>query len=457
MRKRVRGSFAVALALVAAQLGCSGGDAGGDGDAFLESAQGTWVSCAAAGGAGDVQTIDTIAGNTSAVATLRFTSSDGTCTGHVAEYHPSSATFTLGASVQATLGGVTVTAREVNVTPGGGSALYTIAYVDVAAEPDALYQGDLGADPSRDGSSPAARPLVLATAGAPKGAPPPVLAFVEALQGTWISCSNDGGGAPDLKEALTIDGLAVAGESWTYPSTDATCAGAATPEAPFSANATVGPMVGATLGGVAVSGARETDVTPTSGAPFYSILYLDLASEPDVLYTGDETTDPARDATAPERRPNVLEQGKPRVKAGGAPGTDFAQLLQGTWAVCIGDPSGDGRLSYTFSGSAFTASLAVHPSTNGTCTGTPFVFSGGGTFTVGGTVTASLNGILVVAHQADFVAAGVQPFYTILYVDTGASPPVLFEGDDTADPSRDGAAPDRRPNVLFTIGYTKQP
>lgn len=107
----------------------------------------------------------------------------------------------------------------------------------------------------------------------------------------------------------------MSGASWAYASTDGSCTGVETPEGDWTGFATAGPEVAATLGGVPVAGARETDVTLGGEPTFYSILYVDTAANPDVLYTGDESADPARDATTPERRPNVLQAWRPRTKA----------------------------------------------------------------------------------------------------------------------------------------------
>lgn len=137
---------------------------------------------------------------------------------------------------------------------------------------------------------------------------------VQTIQGTWRVCADEEVG-DDWEEDLTFSGTSFTGVTRQYATTDGTCGGAVTSTDTFTGSFVLGAEVAATIGvgGTAVT-ARETDVTITGQGTFYTITYVDTAPTPDLLYTGDETVDPARDATTPAKRPNVLQDDKARVK-----------------------------------------------------------------------------------------------------------------------------------------------
>lgn len=288
--------------------------------------------------------------------------------------------------------------------------------------------------------------------------PAPDDPFPRTLQGTWVSCVNEGSGAPDLAEALTIDGNAVVSVQTTHVSTDATCSGAGTVAGTFSGTFTIGGPVEARVGagGVVVT-ARAIDVTDSAGVTFYSIIHVDTGPTPDVLYTGDQGIDPALDGSTPDRRPDVLEAWKPR-RLGGLPEPGFSDVIQGSWASCQRGYYGDVRETLSFSGTGWSGLDTLHSSDDGSCSGSVLdTFSFGGSFTLGGTVSAPLGVTTVTAHATDLIASYPVSvtLYTLLYVDAAATPDVLYVGDTSG--ALDGSTAANRPaSLVAQLPYRRQ-
>jgi hypothetical protein len=219
----------------------------------------------------------------------------------------------VGANVPASLSGAPVVARAFDTHPAHG-AEFNVVYVDAASEPDHLYVGDTSADSSRDGTTPAKRPLVLAdwwtwTRLSPLGES---TTTIDAVQGTWVSCYNEGNGASDVWEELTISGTTATVVLTHFPqSFDGRCQGVFSSDGPLAASVTLGVTAPATLLDRPVA-AREVDIQPAL-EPF-TVAWVDASATPPLLYTGDEIADPYRDASAPDRRPTVLQAGRPRAK-----------------------------------------------------------------------------------------------------------------------------------------------
>lgn len=139
--------------------------------------------------------------------------------------------------------------------------------------------------------------------------------FLQTLQGTWRSCDNDGQTdfGEDLIFASGTSGTSVLRE---YATTNGTCGGAPTATDAAPVSFVLGGNVPATMriSGAAVT-ARAIDVT-ILGDTFYSIVYVDTAATPDVLYTGDDPFpgDPLHDGSTAEKRHVLLNDGRPRVK-----------------------------------------------------------------------------------------------------------------------------------------------
>ncbi len=288
--------------------------------------------------------------------------------------------------------------------------------------------------------------------------PPAPVPFPATLQGTWISCVNEGSGASDQAEALTIDGDTVVSVQTTHASTDATCSGTGTVAGTFAGTFTIGGPVEARVGAAGgVVTARAIDVTDGGGVTFYSIVYVDVGPNPDVLYTGDQAIDPALDGSTPDRRPAVLEAWKPRY-LGGLPEPSFADVIQGSWASCQGSYYGDVKERLSFSGESWSGLDTLHSSYDGSCSGSVVdTFSFGGSFTVGGAVPAQLGVNTVTAHATNLVASypASVTLYTLLYVDAASTPDVLYIGDSSG--ARDGTTPANRPvSLVAQLPYRKQ-
>jgi hypothetical protein len=131
---------------------------------------------------------------------------------------------------------------------------------------------------------------------------------------------------------------------------------------------------------------------------------------------------------------------------GGSTGFSAADL-QGTWVACRDFGNGSSQRDVlAISGAGFTFSSTSHA--NATCAGagTPIPANGeSGTFTLGSTVTANLNGSPVTARQLDFSALS-GTFYDLVYLDFGATPDRLYFGDSSG--TNDGSSSALRPTTL---------
>jgi hypothetical protein len=229
---------------------------------------------------------------------LEYASTDSSCTG---EFHGQvenawSATYALGGDVAATLDGVTVTARSLDLVAEDGTPWSGMLYVDTAREPDELHLGVDGV--------PDLWPRAYAKEEAHAVSAP-------ALQGVWDSCVTFDTG--DQREVFAVDGYRMLVTGTSYSSSDGSCGG--TPTAAFEdvVSFVLRETTPATLGGSAVL-ARAADAVFASGRRLYSTMYLDTTRTPNVLYVGDETADPARDGSTPDSRPIALQEWRPRVK-----------------------------------------------------------------------------------------------------------------------------------------------
>jgi hypothetical protein len=146
--------FAAAFGAVA---GCSAEE--GEQDRMAAALQGVWNCCHGDGG-GDLAHRITVANGRLVERFVGHSTTDGTCSGQELSATGESGPFTLGAAIPATLGaeGITVTAYELDVVLGGGT-LHTIAFVAWRGQDRLLFIGAL--DAARDGTAPAARPVVL--------------------------------------------------------------------------------------------------------------------------------------------------------------------------------------------------------------------------------------------------------------------------------------------------------
>lgn len=412
---------------------------------FAQTLQGTWVTCSNEGGPTDMREVVVFDGTGFVVRGYDHPTSDLSCggAGTLRDAESGSGVYTTGASVLAPdpEGGASVTAYQLDGTGTPFGSSFTIAYVKTSVTPNVLYMGDDSG--ANDGSTPALRPTTLQT-NKPRVRVAPAMAFPASLQGSFESCTNEW--IYDQREVVTFAGTKVDARMYDHATMDGTCSGNGYLRIADSMQATftLGADVDATIGVLDVT-AVAADVDPELASTFYSIVWVDSHASPRTVYTGDENATAGLDGTAPERRPTVLQQAKPRYLLPAPPA--FPGILQGNWENCTyeWDFGSDVREVFIFSGSTFTYDSYVHGTTDGTCGGTgTHNDTGSGTFTTGAAAAATLGGLNVTANAIDFFMG----LYTLVYVDTSASPYTLYIGDETATSGLDGTAPNKRPTVL---------
>lgn len=125
----------------------------------------------------------------------------------------------------------------------------------------------------------------------------------DVLDGRWLACLNDGAG--DYSKSLSFfPDASFLIVTRTHATTDGTC-GAETSLAREAWRYELGRETPAAVGadGAAVV---ANEITLYGSVVRYSIVYVDGVATPPKLYFGDLALDPARDGTAPDRRPDVL-------------------------------------------------------------------------------------------------------------------------------------------------------
>lgn len=124
------------------------------------------------------------------------------------------------------------------------------------------------------------------------------------LAGEWVGCLSDGAGDQSRRMYFYADSFSL--ETRTHASADGSCRGAETSSAleiwRFRLGADVPAQVGAA--GTEVV-ARELNLQ-SSSETLFTIVYVDEAATPRLLYFGDLARDPLQDGTAPEKRPDLL-------------------------------------------------------------------------------------------------------------------------------------------------------
>lgn len=285
--RTTRGALAACLAMAMAS-GCDGKEEPAPKPTLEARLPGAWMECKP----GDADSnVDVLAFDDPSVTVTPIAFATPGCTGEGSVGAPNAGTYAIGRDLRADLGGVLVTASELDLTLGGETG-YTLGYVDTAATPHRLYFGDDGG--VLDGSTPALRPTKLSEARPlVKGGP-----YEPFLQGAWVTCKvSDEGSNLDV---LTFSGLAVTRTGDAYTTGD--CTGTPTPMAPASGTITLGAAVTATFGDTTVT-ALELDVT--MDGTDYTLGYVDFAATPDRLHLGTHT--PPNDGSTPALRPTALD------------------------------------------------------------------------------------------------------------------------------------------------------
>jgi len=141
---------------------------------------------------------------------------------------------------------------------------------------------------------------------------------------------------------------------------------------------------------------------------------------------------------------------------GGGNTSAFQAALQGTWEGCVPTSLTESTsVTFVITGLNFT----VTPVSFGTpdCSGSPTALpQQSGTLTIGSAETVQLNMQSVTAYQVDqtITSPAIGTTYTLAYVDTTASPNLLYQG--ATIPPNDGSTPAKRPTVLSPLPFQKQ-
>ncbi len=263
----------------------------------------------------------------------------------------------------------------------------------------------------------------------------PPLPKPPSLEGAWTSCKTEDNMPQDEWETFLFTGNELQRVQLEYASNDGSCTGAVHGSVAnvWDWNLTFGPDFVTTLGSQTVT-ARTFD-----SEVHHNMLYVDATPEPDVLYLGDPTAVPGLDGSTPDARPTVLWDSRPYRRQ--AASAIDASALAGNWATgCVENVAGDTIEVFTFLGHTLTVTRTTYESMDASCTGaaTPSTFAAA--LALRGPVVATLGAGTVTARQVDLADDGFSG-YTIMYVDTAATPQVLYVGEL-------GATPETRPSVL---------
>ncbi len=256
----------------------------------IHTFDGTWAVCRN-DLAADFREVFTIDGTSGSFGLIVYDTVDVSCDGDGTSDAPVALTGTYGDQVSAGLGAADVLATKVDITLAGSETFYTLLYRDTAAIPEALHLGDDSG--TRDGSTPALRPLDLQTmARSLQTAPVP-----DDLTGEWRFCPAAADG--DIVKFDAAEG--------TFDATKytGTCAGGTVKEH-VTGTYTLAAPVYATLGDTTVT-AFAADVhiaTPFAGTA-YTTFWVDTHASPRRLFRGDDTLH-GMDGSTPSLRPRVL-------------------------------------------------------------------------------------------------------------------------------------------------------
>lgn len=126
------------------------------------------------------------------------------------------------------------------------------------------------------------------------------------LAGEWTGCLNDGAG--DYSRRMVFYADSFSSTTRRFSTTDGTCGGTETGASTEIWRLRIGADVPAQLGAVGTAvtvTARELNLQ-NSFETLFTIVYVDDAATPRLLYFGDLALDPLQDGTSPEKRPDLL-------------------------------------------------------------------------------------------------------------------------------------------------------
>lgn len=251
---------------------------------------------------------------------------------------------------------------------------------------------------------------------------------------TWSFCRLEQNMPQDEWESFTFIGDTLFRTQLEYASTDSSCTGEFHGEVQnaWSLAYALGGNVAATLDGVTVT-ARSFDALTEDGTPLSGMLYVDTTRDPNELRLGIDAF------------PDLW----PRAYVEEAAQAVSAPALQGVWDSCATFDTGDLGEVFTVNGYRIFVAATSYSSSDGSCSGTATpAFEDMVSFVLRGTTPATLDGSVVLARAADALFASGRRLYSTMYLDTTSTPHVLYVGDETADPARDGSTPDSRPIAL---------
>ncbi len=258
------------------------------------------------------------------------------------------------------------------------------------------------------------------------------------FDGTWVVCRNDGDGL-DYREVFTIAGGDLTVDRIGYETSDATCDGDGVAAGSLAATVIYGATVAAPLHSGTVQ-ATEVDITSPGAEPYYTILYRDAATHPEILYNGDDSG--TLDGSTPALRPNTLQDLRRALQT-----SPVAADLAGTWSSCTG--AGGGVLEIDTVARTLRATKW-----DGPCgTGTP-IEDLSFMYTLADPVYALHGDLTVTAFAVDLHRAATTGFQTF-WVDVTATPPALYHGDDGRH-GMDGSTPSLRPRVLSDVASLRR-
>lgn len=338
-------------------------------------------------------------------------------------------------------GGTYTTAQSVTIsttTPGATIYFTTDGSPPTTASP--VYGGPVTVAASATLKAIATAPGYTTS---PVGTASYVISVSHAFDGTWVVCRNDLGN--DYRDVFAIDGASVGFNLIFYDTVDVTCDGDGVSDAPLAITAVYGEQVTAGLGAGTVQ-ATKVDLTVAGPPPetFYTLLYRDTAAAPEVLHLGDDSG--TLDGSTPERRPVDLQSMARALQTAPVPGD-----LTGEWRFCPADANGS-IATFDAANGTFVATKY-----DGTCAAGTVLEQVTATYTLAAPVYASLGPTTVTAFAVDLsvTAPFVGNVYTTFWVDTHASPPRLFNGNDELH-GMNASTPSLRPRVLRPDPYVKQ-
>jgi hypothetical protein len=274
------------------------------------------------------------------------------------------------------------------------------------------------------------------------GTATPVVAdtFGNLLQGAYAVCAK--GDPQDSRHVMWFHGDVAEVRLYRHPTRDATCGGI--PELVDDESEMGTFTIGGSLSvpapdGVGSVTARALDFAGSTGT-HRTIVYMDTAATPRVLYTGDATG--PTDAAGRAQRLQIV--GRSLVASPAA----WPDIANGSWKSCWPGTQ-DVTEWVVVAGAIATSWRYEHAGSTGTCSGDGRLVGGNVTaLTFGPEVVTSVGALQVVAHEIDAVdpTGAASTYYMTAWADGLSVPATMYGGDDTG--ANDGSSPGLRARPL---------